>query len=83
MQTQHLETEILNQFLELAEKSGLQISAPLYPSEGQEQMQIETMLISLRALNARYDKNEAITQIQTLMDRYNIQLDQLIDKNGI
>jgi len=83
MQTQHLETEILRQCLELMEKAGLQISIPFYPSEENEEMQSETMLISFRALNARYDKNEAITQIKLLMDRYNIQLDQLIDKNGI
>jgi hypothetical protein len=63
MQTQHLETEILNQCLELMEKAGLQISVPSYPSEGKEKIQFETILISLRALNARYDKNEAITQI--------------------
>jgi hypothetical protein len=83
MQTQHLETEILRQCLELMEKAGLQISIPFYPSEENGEMQSETMLISLRALNARYDKNEAITQIKLLMDRYNIQLDQLISKNGI
>jgi hypothetical protein len=83
MQTQHLETENLRQCLELMEKAGLQISIPFYPSEENGEMQSETMLISLRALNARYDKNEAITQIKLLMDRYNIQLDQLISKNGI
>ena len=83
MQAQHIETEIVNQCLELIEKTGLQISVPVYPSEGKKEKQLDTILISLKALNARYDKNEAITQIQHLMDRFNIQLDQLIDKNGI
>lgn len=35
------------------------------------------MLISLKSLNAKYDKNEAIAQVRALMDKYNIPIDEL------
>lgn len=39
-------------------------------------------MINLKNLNARYEKPEALTQVQWLMDTYNIQIDELIERIG-
>lgn len=84
MQHQTMEGEVLNQFLELMDKAGFESVAPVLSAIEQEtQKGVDTILINLKALNAKYDKNEAIVQIKCLMDKYNIQLDQLIDRRGI
>jgi len=35
-------------------------------------------LINLKNLAARYDKQDALIQVRTLMQRYNIQVDELV-----
>ena len=79
MEQQTMEQEIMRQILELMDKSGLD----LIPPTGESSEFVEAMVINLKTLNAKYDKNEAIYQIKCLMDKYNIQLDQLIDQRGI
>jgi hypothetical protein len=85
MEQQTLEQEIVRQMLQVMEKSGLESIAPILSSAEQKESPdfVETTLINLKTLNAKYDKNEAIQQIRCLLDRYNIQVDQLLDKRGI
>jgi hypothetical protein len=80
-----MEQEIVRQMLDVMEKSGMESIAPvLSPADQKESADfIETILINLKTLNAKYDKNEAIQQIRCLLDKYNIQIDQLLDKRGI
>jgi hypothetical protein len=40
----------------------------------------EAVLVNLKTINARYDKNEAISHIQALMIKYNIQIDELLEQ---
>jgi hypothetical protein len=77
---QPIDKEIVKQFSQILEKAGIE---NVVPTPDDEVTEMETVLINLKALNAKYDKNEAIHQIRCLMDKYNIQLDQLIDRRGI
>lgn len=84
MDTHTIETEIVIQLLELMEKAGFQALVPLYPSDSlEDERTLDTLLIMVKSLNARYDKDEAITHIRCLLDKYNIQVDQLVDKRGL
>ena len=84
MEQHVLEHEIVAQVMELLEKSGFETFVPLYSADSLEDPQVlDTALIYLKTLNARYDKKDAIAQIRCLMDRYNIQLDQLTDRRAI
>ena len=84
MEQQTIEQEILKQMLEVMEKSGLGSIAPVLSSVEKEPPDfVKTILINLKTLNAKYDKNEALQQIRCLLEKYNIQVDQLLDKRGI
>ncbi len=84
MEQHTIETEIVAQLLELMEKAGFQALVPLYPSDNlEDERTLDTLLIMVKSLNARYDRSEALTQIRSLLDKYNIQVDQLVDKRGI
>lgn len=84
MEQHVLEHEIVAQVMELLEKSGFETFVPLYSGDSLEDPQVlDTALIYLKTLNARYDKKDAIAQIRSLMDRYNIQLDQLTERRAI
>jgi hypothetical protein len=77
---QTMEQEIVKQFVDLLEKSGFESITPIVPTGDHDSSDIiDSTLINLKTLNARYDKNEAIHQIKCLMEKYNIQLDQLVD----
>lgn len=83
MEQNTIESEIVMQLLELMEKAGFQALVPLYPSDSlEDERTLDTLLILVKSLNARYDKSEAITHIRCLLDRYNIQVDQLVDRRG-
>ena len=84
MEQHVLEHEIVAQVMELLEKSGFDTFVPVYSFDSLEDPQVlDTTLIYLKTLNARYDKKDAIAQIRSLMDRYNIQLDQLTERRAI
>jgi hypothetical protein len=84
MDHQIIEQEIIKQVTDLMEKSGFESITPVLPSFEKESPEfVDTLLINLKSLNAKYDKNEALYQIKCLMDKYNIQLDELIDDRGI
>ena len=76
----HMEREIILEMSKLLEKTGIDnLGAVVAPSEKMEQA-LETALINLKSLNARYEKNEALNQVQWLMNNYNIQIDELLER---
>jgi hypothetical protein len=84
MQQQAIELELVGQLVALLEKGGFERIVPVDSTDlTSETTDLDTILISIRSLNARYDKNEAIAQIRSLMDKYNIQVDELIVRNGL
>ena len=78
-----MEHEIIPEISKLLEKTGLEGLMPLdsFASANSEQMK-ETVLINVKSFNARYDKEEALNQVQWLMDKYNIQIDELMERIG-
>ena len=79
-----IEHELLGEVVGLMEKSALNELAPLPLSmDSSESHALESSLITIRNLNARYDKQEAIAHIRGLIRRYKIQLDELMNNRGI
>jgi hypothetical protein len=73
------ETEILQEINKLLEKLAVDTFIPGVENATDTQ-HAEAVLINLKSLNARYDKHEAITHVQALMDLYNIQIDEVLDQ---
>lgn len=73
----NMEQEIIQEMSRLLEKTGIENVIASAPG-GTNGKLLETTLINLKSLNARYEKGEAIHQVQWLMDTYNIQIDELI-----
>jgi ABC-type molybdenum transport system ATPase subunit/photorepair protein PhrA len=74
-----MEHDIIVEISRLLEKTGLE--GLVLPPSNNDQI-LESALIDLRNLNARYDKEEALNQVQWLMENYNIQIDELIERIG-
>jgi hypothetical protein len=74
-----MEHEILFEMSKLLEKTGLDNPIPSASSGSADQL-METALINLKSLNARYEKAEALNQVEWLMNTYNIQIDELIER---
>lgn len=74
-----MEREIIHEMSRLLEKTGMENVIPSSVAADNDQF-LETTLINLKSLNARYEKNEALSQVQWLMDTYNIQIDELIER---
>ncbi|HYF69583.1 MAG TPA: hypothetical protein VD884_15665 [Ohtaekwangia sp.] len=84
MKQEIVEHEILEEVMKLLEKAAFDAIAPMPSSmENSESHSLESSLITLRNLNARYDKDDAVSHIRSLMHRYNIQLDELMDSRGV
>lgn len=78
-----MEHEIILEISRLLEKTGLEDLIPTTPSPAGNQDQLmEATLINLKNLNARYEKSEALNQVQWLMNHYNIQIDELMERIG-
>ena len=78
-----MEHEILLEMSRLLEKTGMENVIPVSPARSANNDQfLETTLINLRSINARYEKNEALYQVQWLMETYNIQIDELMERMG-
>lgn len=75
-----MEHEILLEMSKLLEKTGIDSPIPLSAFSGNADQLIETALINLKSMNARYEKSEALNQVQWLMNTYNIQIDELIER---
>lgn len=75
-----MEREIILEMMKLLEKTGHgNMTYDMLPGEENSQL-LESILMNTKALNARYDKGEALTQIQWLMNNYNIQIDELMER---
>lgn len=75
-----MEREIILEMMKLLEKTGHgNITFDMLPGEEKSQV-LESILMNIKALNARYDKGEALTQLQWLMNNYNIQIDELMER---
>jgi antitoxin component HigA of HigAB toxin-antitoxin module len=78
-----MEQEIIVEMSTLLEKTGLENVVPLTLTSGENKKQVqESTLMNLKSLNARYEKPEAINQVQWLMSTYNIQIDELMERIG-
>jgi hypothetical protein len=83
IEQEKLEHELLGEVMGLMEKSELNELTPLPISmDSSEGHALESSLITIRNLNARYDRQEAIAQIRGLIRRYKIQLDELMNGSG-
>ena len=84
MESNATEQAVLTELSELMERTGFHsIGSVMLPTVKNDAGSLEVALSNLKTLNAKYDKNEAIQQIRCLMDKYNIQLDQLMDQRGL
>lgn len=78
-----MEQEIISEMSKLLEKTGIDNVLPVSLASGNQQQILESALINLKGLNARYEKGEALDQVQWLMNKYNIQIDELIERIGV
>jgi hypothetical protein len=70
--------EIIHEMTQLLEKMAVESFAPVITAADSDSS--EAALINLKAINARYDKQEAIAHVKALMDKYNIQIDELLEQ---
>lgn len=78
-----MEHEIIIEASKLLEKTGMENLIPLNTTFASNNDQfLETTLINLKNINARYEKSEALNQVQWLMNTYNIQIDELMERIG-
>ncbi|HYC83769.1 MAG TPA: hypothetical protein VEB86_01050 [Chryseosolibacter sp.] len=64
----------------LLDKTAVAAFAPVITETETDAQDVEAILINLKAINAKYDKSEAIAQVKALMERYNIQIDELLER---
>jgi hypothetical protein len=76
---ENVEKETIKEMTQLLEKMAVDSFVPVITDAVSETDQREAVLINLKNINARYDKQEAITHIQSLMEKYNIQIDELLE----
>lgn len=76
-----VENDVIFEMAKLFGKMGIEDVIPSGSSVDKDQL-LETAMINLKNLNARYEKPDALTQVQWLMDTYNIQIDELIERIG-
>ena len=69
--------DIVSEMERLLEKMAVESFVPII-IEPATDSQLETALIHLKSMNAKYDKREAIAHVHALMNKYNIQLDELL-----
>jgi hypothetical protein len=75
---QKIEHDILVEVMHLMEKTGFESFTAVTISPSDEQQSLEATLINLKSLVARYDKEDALIQVRSLMEKYNIQADELV-----
>jgi hypothetical protein len=79
MEKMNIEQEIIHEMTQLLEKMAVESFAPVITDETSDAQMLEAILICLKTINARYDKNEAVVQVNSLMEKYNIQIDELME----
>lgn len=65
--------------MNLMEKTGFESFTAVTASETDSDPSMEATLINLKSLCARYDKQDALIQVRALMEKYNIQVDELVE----
>jgi hypothetical protein len=78
VKTNFMEKEIIAEMTKLLEKTGVGTLTSLTDAENPEML--ETFWMNVKAMNACFDKGEALTQVQWLMNKYNIQIDELMER---
>lgn len=76
-----VEHEIIQEMLLFLEKCAIDSVTSLPAMTGYDRNALETMLVNLKSVNAGFDKSDAIIQVKNMMDKYNIQLDELVNQN--
>lgn len=79
METENINQSIIQETIQLLDKTAVESVIPVIVVGAPDANNQEALLISLKSINARYDKQDAIAQVQGLMQRYNIQIDELMD----
>ena len=79
MENVNINQEIIQEMTQLLDKTAVESFAPVIIDPHAGNIDAEAILINLKNINARYDKNEAMTQIRALMEKYNIQIDELLE----
>jgi hypothetical protein len=64
---------------QLLEKMAVESVIPAISGPAADSLISEAFLINLKTINARYDKLEAVAHIKMLMEKYNIQIDELFE----
>lgn len=75
-----MEHDLLLEMTRLLGKTGMENVLPPDDPSGDGELRMAAVLTALKGMNARYDKEDALSQIQWLMDTYNIQIDELIER---
>ncbi|RAW00114.1 hypothetical protein [Pseudochryseolinea flava] len=75
----NIEHEILHEVMNLMEKTGFESFTAVTTSETDSAPSMEATLVNIKSLSARYDKQDAVIQVRALMEKYNIQLDELVE----
>jgi hypothetical protein len=71
--------EIIRELTLLLDNTAVESFAPVIIDDSSKTIDQEAILINLKTINARYDKKEAMTQIRALMEKYNVQIDELLE----
>lgn len=77
-QKNNIEHDILVEVMHLMEKTGFESFTAVTASPSDNTSSLQATLINLKNLSARYDKQDAVIQVRSLMERYNIQPDELV-----
>lgn len=83
MQKDNIQLEVVNECMQLLEKTCFPESLPVFSTGGADLSVLENTLVTIKTLNARYDRHEAISQIRAMMQHYNIQIEELMDKHRL
>jgi hypothetical protein len=75
----HIEHDIVTEVMGLLEKTGFESFTALTGGSSDDLKSLEATYINLKNLNARYDKQDALLQVRNLMEKYNIQIDELVE----
>lgn len=79
MEKINISKAIIQEMNLLLEKTAVNSVTPLVSDSATEVEHREALLISLKAINARYDKHEAVVHVRAIMEKYNIQIDELLE----
>jgi hypothetical protein len=65
---------------QLLEKMAVESFVPVIADTATDGENAEAVLLNLKGMNARYDKQEAMVHVHALMKKYNIQIDELLEQ---